>query len=90
MSELFDRLVELLQARLDSPWLWPIVFVVAGLDALLPLMPSETVVVTVAVLFGGDLPHLAVLAAVAACGALTGDCVGHWCGRRFDPAPSPG
>ncbi|MFE7777290.1 DedA family protein [Streptomyces sp. NPDC057445] len=85
MPESFGQLVGLLQARLDSPWLWLAVFLVAGLDALLPFMPSEATVVTVAVLFGGDVPRLAVLAAVAATGALCGDCLGHWTGRRFGP-----
>ncbi|MFH8983080.1 DedA family protein [Streptomyces varsoviensis] len=85
MFELFDRLVELLQSTLDSPWLWAVVFLVAGLDALLPFMPSETTVVMVAVLLGSDLPQLALLAAVAAAGALAGDCLSHGMGRWLGP-----
>jgi membrane protein DedA with SNARE-associated domain len=85
MFELLSRITELLQGTLDSPWLWLIVFAVAGLDALLPFMPSETTVVTVAVLLGTDLPRLALLVAVAAIGAWAGDCVSHWIGRRAGP-----
>ncbi|MFF1694963.1 DedA family protein [Streptomyces sp. NPDC058257] len=86
MSELLGRLADVLQTRLDSPWIWLIVFLVAGLDALVPLMPSETTVVMMAVLIGPELPRLALLAAVAAAGALSGDClsfgVGRWLGPR--------
>ncbi|MEV0276921.1 VTT domain-containing protein [Streptomyces sp. NPDC050610] len=85
MFELFDQLVGLLRSSLDSPWLWVIVFLVAGLDALLPFMPSETTVVMVAVLLGSDLPQLALLAAVAAAGALVGDCLSHGLGRLLGP-----
>ncbi|WP_371530446.1 VTT domain-containing protein [Streptomyces sp. NBC_01283] len=85
MSEPLGRLAVLLQAGLDSPLLWLIVFLVAALDALLPLMPSETTVVMVAVLIGPELPRLALLAAVATAGALCGDCLGHGVGRWLGP-----
>ncbi|TNC28534.1 DedA family protein [Amycolatopsis alkalitolerans] len=85
MFELLDGLGLLLKDALSSPWLWLIVFAVSALDALLPFMPSETTVVTVAVLLGPDLPRLSLLVAVAASGALAGDCLSHWIGRRAGP-----
>lgn len=85
MFELLDGVSELLRGTLASPWLWLVVFAVAALDALLPFMPSETTVVTVAVLLGPDLPRLAMLVAMAAIGALAGDCASHWIGRRAGP-----
>ncbi|GAB3009350.1 VTT domain-containing protein [Amycolatopsis acidiphila] len=85
MFELLDSISELLRGTLASPWLWLIVFAVSALDALLPFMPSETTVVTVAVLLGPDLPRLALLVATAALGALAGDCLSHWIGRRAGP-----
>jgi membrane protein DedA with SNARE-associated domain len=85
MFELLDSISELLRGTLTSPWLWLIVFAVSALDALLPFMPSETTVVTVAVLLGPDLPRLALLVAMAAIGALAGDCASHWIGRRAGP-----
>ncbi|WP_063760000.1 DedA family protein [Streptomyces sclerotialus] len=85
MSELLDQLAQLVRAQLDSPWLWLTVLLVAGLDALLPFMPSETTVVTVAVLTGADLPQLALLAVVATLGALGGDCLSHGIGRWAGP-----
>ncbi|PXY37750.1 DedA family protein [Prauserella flavalba] len=85
MFEVIDRFTEMLQTQLDSPWLWVLVFVVAGLDALLPFMPSESTVMTVAVLLGPDLPGLALLTVVAATGAWTGDLLGHGIARRAGP-----
>lgn len=80
-----DQLTEPLRDMLDSPWLWLIILLVSGLDALLPFMPSETTVVLVAVLIGPDPPLLALLAGVAAAGALAGDCLGYAVGRRAGP-----
>ncbi|WP_232376389.1 DedA family protein [Amycolatopsis aidingensis] len=85
MLDLLHRLTEVLQGTLGSPWLWVVVFLVAGLDALLPFMPSETTVITVAVLIGPDPGKLALLAVVAAGGALAGDCLGYWIGRGAGP-----
>jgi membrane protein DedA with SNARE-associated domain len=83
--ELLEYVTELLRGTLGSPWLWVIVFLVAGLDALLPFMPSETTVITVAVLIGTDLPQLALLALVTAIGAWVGDCLGYTVGAAAGP-----
>ncbi len=83
--ELLEYVTELLRGSLGSPWLWVIVFLVSGLDALLPFMPSETTVITVAVLIGPDLPQLALLALVAALGAWAGDCLGYAIGAAAGP-----
>ncbi|WP_329052748.1 VTT domain-containing protein [Amycolatopsis sp. NBC_01488] len=83
--EFLGQITDLLRDALGSPWLWVLVFAVSGLDALLPFMPSETTVVTVAVLLGPDPANLALLAAVAAGGAWTGDCLGYAVGRVAGP-----
>ncbi|MEU9110487.1 VTT domain-containing protein [Streptomyces sp. NPDC048483] len=85
MFDQLDQFAEPLRGMLDSPWLWLIVLLVSGLDALLPFMPSETTVVLVAVLIGPHPPLLALLAAVAAAGALAGDCLGYAVGRCAGP-----
>jgi membrane-associated protein len=70
-----------------SPWLPVVVFAVAGLDALLPFMPSESTVVAAAVLSAGTgRPHLAVLILAAASGAYAGDRLSYVIGRRSDRA----
>ncbi|WP_239154204.1 DedA family protein [Amycolatopsis sp. FDAARGOS 1241] len=83
--ELLEHVTELLRGALGSPWLWVLVFAVAGLDALLPFMPSETTVVTVAVLVGPQPERLALLALVAAGGAWAGDCLGYVVGKLAGP-----
>ncbi|MGY5126881.1 DedA family protein [Streptomyces nigrescens] len=88
MFEQLDQLTAPLQGMLGSPWLWLVVLLVSGLDALLPFMPSETTVVLVAVLIGPDLSLLALLAGVAAAGALAGDCLGYAVGRYAGPRAS--
>lgn len=85
MLDALHNLTEVLQNSLGSPWLWLAVFTVSGLDALLPFMPSETTVVTLAVLLGPDPPRLALLVLVAAAGAFVGDCLGYGIGRAAGP-----
>jgi membrane-associated protein len=46
---------DVVRAVADSPWVLVVVFLVAGLDALLPLMPSESTVVAVAVVAAGPV-----------------------------------
>lgn len=79
--ELLQQLTEVLQAALGSPWLWVAIFVISGLDAVVPFMPSEVTVLTVAVLLGPDLGRLALLVIVATAGAWVGDCLGYMLGR---------
>ena len=83
--ELLEHVTELIRGTLGSPWLWLLVFAIAGLDALLPFMPSETTVVTVAVLIGPDVGRLALLVVVSAAGAWAGDCLGYAVGRAAGP-----
>ncbi|RZQ64465.1 DedA family protein [Amycolatopsis suaedae] len=85
--DLLTHLTELLRGSLGSPWLWLVVFAVAGLDALLPFMPSEGTVIAVAVLLAGQDDHagLLLLVLVTAVGALAGDCLGHLVGRTAGP-----
>jgi len=66
-----------------SGWAYGIVFLLALLDAVLPVVPSETAVITAGVVASsGDL-SLAVVIPVAAAGAFLGDNTAYWIGRRF-------
>jgi membrane-associated protein len=66
-----------------SGWAYAIVFAVALLDALIPLVPSETTVITAGVVAAaGDL-SLAVIIPAAAAGAFAGDNIAYFIGRRF-------
>jgi membrane-associated protein len=77
-----DGLLELASA---SPWAYALVLAAAALDAVFPLVPSETTVISAGVLAGlGDLSIALVIAAGAA-GALAGDNGGYAMGRAFAP-----
>lgn len=58
-------------------------FVLAFLDAIIPVVPSETAVITAGVVASaGDLSLAAIIPAAAA-GAFVGDNTAYWVGRRF-------
>ena len=66
-----------------SGWAYAIVFLFAFLDALVPIVPSETAVITAGVVAAsGDL-SLALIIPVAAAGAFLGDNTVYLIGRRF-------
>jgi membrane-associated protein len=66
-----------------SGWAYVIVFALAVLDVLIPLVPSETAVITAGVVAAaGDL-NLALVICAAAAGAFLGDNSAYWIGRRF-------
>jgi membrane-associated protein len=72
-----------LDAVAAGPWVLAVVFVVAGLDALLPFMPSESTVVACGVAAASTgRPHLALLIAAASTGAYVGDVASFRIGRR--------
>jgi membrane-associated protein len=76
-----------LQGLAGSPWVLVAVFAVAGLDAVLPFMPSESTVVAIGVVSAGTgRPHLAALIGTAAAGAYLGDLLSYAIGRRSNRA----
>jgi membrane-associated protein len=76
----FDQLTNALSG---SAWAYVIVFAVVAGDAVLPLLPGETIVVTGGVLAAsGDLNIFLVFAAGAA-GAFVGDSACYWIGRKL-------
>lgn len=78
----FDALLDLVSA---SPWTYAVILAVAALDALVPLVPSETTVISAGVLAGaGDL-QLGFVIVAGAAGAYAGDTSAFTLGRRFGP-----
>ena len=76
-----DSIVDLVSG---SPWTYAVILAVAAIDALVPLVPSETTVIAAGVLAGaGDLA-LGLVIAAAAAGAYAGDTSAYGLGRRFD------
>jgi membrane protein DedA with SNARE-associated domain len=78
---MFDQFTELVADA--SGWAYVILFLLAFLDAIVPIVPSETSVITAGVLAAsGDLSLLLIIPAAAA-GACAGDNTAYWIGRRF-------
>jgi len=66
-----------------SGWAYLIIFLVSYFDALVPVVPSETTVITAGVVASqGDLNLMIVIAAAAA-GAFLGDNTAYLIGRRY-------
>jgi len=76
----FDEFTELISG---SPWSYALIFAFALLDALLPVVPSETSVVTAGVLAGAGEMSLVLILLCAASGAILGDNTAYAIGRRW-------
>jgi membrane protein DedA with SNARE-associated domain len=66
-----------------SGWAYGIIFVLAFLDVLVPVVPSETSVITAGVVAATGALNLPLLIAAAAAGAFLGDNAAYLIGRRF-------
>ena len=83
---MLDTLTALVEAGAAAPWVLPVVLLVALVDALVPVVPSEGVVVSLAaVAVAGAGPDLLLLAVAAGAGAFLGDTLTYLVGRRFGP-----
>ena len=82
-------MIDLAQLDISSPVSYLVAVLVPGLDALIPVLPSETAVIALGVATAGSTdPRIAVLVALAALGAFLGDNAAYLLGRRFGPAVS--
>jgi membrane-associated protein len=78
---LFDQFTQMVADA--SGWAYAVVFALAVLDAIVPVVPSETAVITAGVVASsGDLSLPLVIVAAAA-GAFVGDNTAYLIGRRF-------
>ena len=72
--------------QVDSLLSYLVAFLVPALDAILPALPSETVIVALGVATAGSIdPRIGFLVLLAAAGAFVGDNVCYTIGRRFGP-----
>jgi membrane-associated protein len=73
--------------RVDSALSYLIAVIIPALDAVFPVLPSETAVIALGVATAGSTdPRIALLVAAAAAGAFLGDNLSYLIGRRFGPA----
>ncbi len=78
---MFESLVDLASG---SGWTYVLVFGLATLDVLAPILPSESLVVAAAALAASGRLNVVVVALAAAAGALLGDNIAFICGRLLD------
>jgi len=78
---MLDSLVDLASG---SSWTYALVFAMAALDVLAPIVPSESLLVTAAALSASGHLNVALVALAGAAGALLGDNVAYLCGRLLD------
>jgi membrane-associated protein len=72
--------------QVGSPVSYLIAIIVPALDAIFPVLPSETAVIALGVATAGSTdPRIALLVAAAAAGAFLGDNLCYLLGRRFGP-----
>src|ERR1700677_4525576 len=72
--------------QVDSPFSYLVAFVLPALDAIVPVVPSETAIIALGVATAGSAdPRIALLVLCAAAGAFLGDNISYLLGRRFGP-----
>ena len=76
-------MLELLETAISSPWAYVVIVAVALLDAIFPVVPSETAVITAGVFAAATgQPHVLAVFVLATLGAFVGDHVSYHLGRR--------
>lgn len=71
----------------DAWWTYPLITAVTAFDAVLPILPSETMIITAAVVAAKGGLSVILIVAAAALGAFLGDTMSYWLGRKVgDPA----
>jgi membrane protein DedA with SNARE-associated domain len=77
--------------QIDAPLSYLIAVVLPALDAIFPVLPSETAVIALGVAAAGSAdPRIALLVTCAAAGAFLGDNLSYLIGRRFGPGRNAG
>lgn len=89
--DLFNDVEELITELSQNPWFFAILFAVALLDSVVPIVPSEFSVIAGGVAAGAgtlidDRPVLSIVLVIlaGATGAYVGDSLAYWIGNRSD------
>lgn len=89
-----DAILSFTRDLMSSGWIYPLIFGIAALDAFLPAVPGETLVVSAGVFAALGSPDLYAVIAVAALGAFAGDhvswAIGRFAGSRILHRLEPG
>ncbi|MFI0977204.1 DedA family protein [Streptomyces sp. NPDC021093] len=80
-----DAIIQAVEGFVATPWVYVVLFGIAALDGFFPVVPSETLVITLGVFAASSSsgePQLFLVILVAALGAFTGDHISYAIGRR--------
>jgi membrane protein DedA with SNARE-associated domain len=79
-------MIDLSHLAINSPISYVIAVALPALDVIIPVLPSETAIITLGVATAGSTdPRIAILVALAALGAFLGDNGAYLIGRRLGP-----
>jgi membrane-associated protein len=80
-------MLDLSHLAINSPVSYAVALLLPAFDAIIPVLPSETAIITLGVATAGSTdPRIAILVALAALGAFIGDNVNYMIGHRLGPA----
>jgi membrane-associated protein len=86
-----DAIIDLVEGAMASPWIYAALLALAAIDGMLPIVPSETLVITAGVYAATGETNLVAVIVAAAAGAFAGDhasyALGRLAGGRLVPAP---
>jgi membrane-associated protein len=76
-----DAITDLVEGAMGSPWVYLALCAFAAIDAFLPAVPSESLVISAGVFAATGEPNLFAVIGVAALGAFAGDHISYMIGR---------
>lgn len=79
---MLDTILDGLADLSSNPWFYAIIFTIALLDSVVPVVPSETTVILGGIAAGQGNLLLALVIVCGAGGAIAGDSIAYWIGRR--------
>ncbi|MGP3969831.1 DedA family protein [Streptomyces sp. 6N223] len=79
-------ILEAVEEFVATPWVYLALFAIAKIDSFFPVVPSETLVITLGVFAASNAePNIVLVILVAAVGAFAGDHISYWIGRKSGP-----
>ncbi len=75
-------MLDWLESLSGNPWFYAIIFAIALLDSVVPIVPSETTVILGGIAAGQGELWIVLVIALGALGAFAGDNIAYWLGRR--------
>ena len=80
--ELVNSLLDWLESFSASPWFYFVIFIIALLDSVIPVVPSETTVIVGGIAAGQGNLSIPLVIVLGAAGAYVGDTIAYLLGRR--------